>query len=346
MPTEVIKTVKSSGGDYTSLSAYEAGEQKDLVAADEIAVAECHNLEDTYTDTNLSFSGWTTDATRFIHIRTPVTASHSGVFGTGSFRLKFVNTGGSNRLGLVLSEFAQVSDILFSVQTDSTGQQAASQNTVVSTTQTFERCIFRGLGGVGSGQERGPWQAGGDGLYHNCVAYDLDQGFIQSHATGTIDTRNCVAQNIANNGFWSAGAGTFTATNCIAQDCTDGFTAGVTGDYNISDIASDAPGGNSVQATLTFADKAGDDFHLSPSDTSAIDAGDDLSAHFSDDIDGQTRPMGESWDIGVDEYGGAAITHHRWKRDLQYVRSGGSRTAMTKRAAERRYRRLVSGGRR
>lgn len=40
MATEVIKTIKSSGGDYTTLHAFKAGEVRDLVAADEIAVAE------------------------------------------------------------------------------------------------------------------------------------------------------------------------------------------------------------------------------------------------------------------------------------------------------------------
>ena len=43
MATEIVHTIRASGGDYTTLSAWEAAQQRDLVAADEIAVAECYN---------------------------------------------------------------------------------------------------------------------------------------------------------------------------------------------------------------------------------------------------------------------------------------------------------------
>ncbi|MFX1269789.1 MAG: hypothetical protein ACFFAK_17655, partial [Promethearchaeota archaeon] len=46
-----------------------------------------------------------------------------------------------------------------------------------------------------------------------------------------------------------------------------------------------------------------EDLHLEPSGHSALDTGTDLSASFTDDIDGETRPTGaNSWDIGADEY--------------------------------------------
>ena len=69
-------------------------------------------------------------------------------------------------------------------------------------------------------------------------------------------------------------------------------------------------GGNThdkVSQTISFADSANKDFHLSSSDTSAKDAGADLSADanlaFSTDIDSTTRTG--SWDIGADETSGA-----------------------------------------
>jgi len=43
MATEVIHTLKASGGDYTLMSTWEATEQRDLVAADEIEILECYN---------------------------------------------------------------------------------------------------------------------------------------------------------------------------------------------------------------------------------------------------------------------------------------------------------------
>ena len=67
MPTEVVHTIRASGGDYTSLSAWQTAQKRDLVADDEIAVAECY---DDWTGNGLSedilIDGWTTDSTRHI----------------------------------------------------------------------------------------------------------------------------------------------------------------------------------------------------------------------------------------------------------------------------------------
>ena len=43
MPTTIIKTIKpAGGGDHLTLNAFDSVEQKDLVAANEILIAECH----------------------------------------------------------------------------------------------------------------------------------------------------------------------------------------------------------------------------------------------------------------------------------------------------------------
>ncbi|MFH1666726.1 MAG: hypothetical protein ABIA17_04055, partial [Elusimicrobiota bacterium] len=63
------KTIKSSGGDYTSLTAWEAGEQADLVALDRVAVAECYDFESV--ESPISINGWTTDAGHYIKIYVP-----------------------------------------------------------------------------------------------------------------------------------------------------------------------------------------------------------------------------------------------------------------------------------
>jgi hypothetical protein len=55
----------------------------------------------------------------------------------------------------------------------------------------------------------------------------------------------------------------------------------------------DAPGLNSKQATVTFVNAAGGDFHIDETDEEAIGFGTDLSGHgtypITRDIDGQTR---------------------------------------------------------
>lgn len=68
MATTVTKTIKSSGGDYTSLSSFEAALPSSLVSNDEVWVAECYNFQDT---TGVLWSGATTDATRYVRVYAP-----------------------------------------------------------------------------------------------------------------------------------------------------------------------------------------------------------------------------------------------------------------------------------
>lgn len=75
---------------------------------------------------------------------------------------------------------------------------------------------------------------------------------------------------------------------------------------NISNVAADASGIHSKNSTtVAFVNAASKDFHFSPADTAAKEAGVDLSADpnlpFAVDIDGQARPGGNAWDIGADE---------------------------------------------
>src|SRR5688572_23190266 len=66
MATTITRTVAASGGDYTSLSAWEAAEQGDLVALDEIHEAE---VQVGLTDTSaVTIDGSVTDATRYLRV--------------------------------------------------------------------------------------------------------------------------------------------------------------------------------------------------------------------------------------------------------------------------------------
>ena len=73
---------------YTSLSAWEAGENRDLTATDEIAVAR---IEGTWTNPDtaaLVINGWTTGPDNYIKIYTASEARHSGVWNAGKYRLE------------------------------------------------------------------------------------------------------------------------------------------------------------------------------------------------------------------------------------------------------------------
>ncbi|PIR58088.1 MAG: hypothetical protein COU71_00525, partial [Parcubacteria group bacterium CG10_big_fil_rev_8_21_14_0_10_38_31] len=87
-----LKSIPSANC-YTSLSAWETAEQRDLTATDEIAVAR---IEGTWTNpdtTPVTIDGWTTDATRYIKIYTTTEARHTGKWDNTRYRLESGNFG-------------------------------------------------------------------------------------------------------------------------------------------------------------------------------------------------------------------------------------------------------------
>jgi len=313
MATTVTKTVKPSGGDYGTLSAWEAGQQGDLVAADEIRVAECYAMSDT---TRLVIDGWTTDATRYIKITVPAAERHDGKYNTAKYRMEVSSD--------VTLSYYEAHILVEGVQFQSTSS-SGNYRTVYDLVGEagwfeFRECIFKGvLSSTAAPTAAVDIRTGGQTVYfRNCLFYDFINGtndiagIINVSATQYV--YNCTFQN-SYKGIYVFG-GTTVAKNCLAQSCTDGYNGSFTSStYNCSDITSDAPGTNPVTGSVTFVDAANDDFHLASGDTVAKDAGTDLSADanlaFSIDIDGVTRTG--SWDIGADEYvaaGGSANTYY------------------------------------
>lgn len=292
MATEVIKTVKSSGGDYTSLAAFEAGEQRDLVTADEIATARCFSFTDTAF---ANFDGWTTDATRYINVETDGNSRHNGKWDDSKYKLE-VNA-------------ATVARVFEYVHF--TGLQIASSYVGSSTTcisvlivqLTMNRCLVKLSPSAAVSSSTGI-SVSGPIMCTNTIIYDLDVGISMAFSSVTIDVFNVTAYNCTT-GF-QAISGNITLKNCLAQACVDGYSGAVLGTStnNCSDIASDAPGSNPVTGSVSFVDVTNDDFRLDSSDTVARGAGADLSASFTDDVNGDLR---SAWDIGADEFASLVV---------------------------------------
>jgi hypothetical protein len=320
--TERLKTIKSSGGDYTSLSAAEAGEDDlgDLVSRDEWMHFSCYAMEDT---TAVTIDGWTTDSTRYILIDTPTSDRHGGKWSTNKYRIVY-----SSRYNAVINIKEQYVDI-YGLQISGRIGIAFDGGTD-KYVSSIGCCIIKGEN-VDSDYEIGvllqPSGFSADSVIKifNCIIYDFGgTTYNRSYSCGirnaidssnlSLHVYNCTIHNCSIGIRKSIGDyGYFK--NVLTQSCYDGFYTSWNwelGEYsnNLSDISDDAPGTNSRSSQdVTFVDESGDDFHLASTDAGALNYGvsDPGSGLFSDDIDGETRSG--TWDIGADEYvaSGASI---------------------------------------
>jgi len=326
MPTEIIKDVGGGANHYPSLTTWEAGEQGNLVALDQIHTARCF----AYEDSGVTIDGSTTDPTRYLQITVDPSARHAGVWDSTKFRIRI--TGATASCVGALDEHVRVSGLQLDVAcSNNYGAQGVwvylAGGSRADEEIQIDGCLMRGTYYSGSGEPGSNAfgvhaQSGGAGCtvkVSNCIAYDMrgpgttgGRGFF-NYAVTAGRIYNCTAYN-CNIGFRN-GWNPCIAKNCLAQACTDGFfssaawAAGTTN--NASDIASDAPGTTTYTGTATFVNAAAKNFHLAADDFS-IDYGVNLSADafypITTDIDDQTRSG--TWDIGADEYiaaGGAFL---------------------------------------
>lgn len=322
MPTLRTVTVKSSGGDYTSLSAAEAGEQADLVTLDRQLDIACYAMEDT---ARVLFDGWTTDATRYIRVYTPASERHDGKWNASKYRLN-ITTAAFFTATDFLELHTRVEGLQISVTPDGNGRIAVGMTGGCR----IGGCVIRSLAGSFSGQ-RGivsDHSLGHAYVYNNVIYSDSrSTGDGVSLSTGNFTYKPFVYNNTIHNfnvGLQRDAGNGVVAKNNLVQSCTTcyGSTYDAASTNNVSEDAT-SPNASLRNRSATFVDEASFDFHLASGDTAARDAGADLSADaalsFTTDIDGQTRSG--TWDVGADEYvapagGGSAVP-----RMMRYFRN-------------------------
>jgi hypothetical protein len=315
MATVVTRTIRPSGGDYTSIESWQAGEQRDLVAANEIARAECGS----FTDPAIGFSllGWTTDGTRHVIIEAAPEARHNGVWDAPNrYRLHMT---GTNYIGVW---FAQNDTIVRGIQIHK--QCPVLPNDIEQVARCTAAILMDGV----MVTYTQPLVAADDpsGFYiSNFWPNRTNQGFINCIAFGvrdgagkgrgfSIDTSDpdfLVYNNTAVDcriGF--QGYPQYYKNNIAA--CDIGFVVDEVGwrEY-AANLSTDntAPLGNGGirNAVVTFENPTARDYRLAATDTSgAKDSGADLSIDtrrvVTTDIAGITRPQGSGFDIGAFEY--------------------------------------------
>ena len=303
MATLVTHTLRSSGGDYTTMSAWEAGEQRDLVALDEQEVLECYNDWPGGLVDSVNVAGWTTDATRYIRVMTPVTERHTGIPQTGFFIQK-----GLAWVPLIgLHADYMVLEGLDVINTDSNGTGITLGG---ASSVKVESCICKG-------GRHGFESFSSVSFKHylrNCLAYECSVGFMLWSTAARLSSHlhSCTAVDCSGTGFASNVLyvpDTVYYKNCLGAGNGTDFNLHVSNNVaycaSADATADDAGGtGNRINQTFTFEDAANDDYHLASTDAGAIGYGTDLSSDpdypFSDDVDGDTRAA--PWDIGFDQY--------------------------------------------
>jgi len=284
-----------------------------------IAVAECYPMEDP---TPVTIYGWTTSTTNYIEIRTPAAYKHSGKWDTNAY---IMDVGAANADSIYINEAnVRINGLQIYLSKDdadtSNGIEIYGDGTNPDDIR-ISNCIIKGKGNYATNNKRGIFApnvgaAGSKIRIWNNIIYDFKgaganyYGAYVRNANRTYYIYNNTLVNCAY-GFYRD-SGVDILMNNITQDCPDGFSGGgwdASSDYNLSDIASDAPGSNSRNsATVTFVNKTNKDFHIAEDDANALDFGINLSTDtylsFGADIDGDARSG--NWDIGADEFNGSS----------------------------------------
>src|SRR3972149_3767269 len=294
---------------YASLNAAMTAEARNLVTADEIAEFICMSSHANHTADTTPVSQWatewTTDATRYVDIKTDSASRHAGVWSDTKYRI-VVNADPDADPGVVQLSFPYGRSTGIQVKNTWTGAgnpKAAYFGYGTSGHWRVSKNILVGGSGaniVNSG-----------GYFFNNILYYFSgatrgTGVIRGNG-GSWQVYNNTAVGFSSGYYNEDDGGTSTSDfiNNLGEGNTTDFEAGwswSTGTgYNASSDGT-APGTNS-RTSQTFTFEAGtDNYHLASNDAGARDYGvsDPGSGLFSDDIDGETRSG--TWDIGADEY--------------------------------------------
>lgn len=321
MADPVIKTIKPSGGDYTSLTNWESGRQADLTSA----APEWAEQYAGTTETALTINGWTTTATNGIKIYAAASDRHTGVWDDNKAKLSKANVATITNY----EDFVAFDGLQIAVTSVNGGSEdcitSAGATYASGATLVISNCLIKGatsgtynqiginipttainlvvklfndvVYGIGTAaNSRAVTLASGQASsIYNCT---LIGGQYAIRTTGTITAKNVYAGG-SSSGDFSAASGSLNLTTCASSDTTAAGTA-------LDSIAINTTNFTNVTA-------GSEDFRL-PGIGSALyhvgtdTSGDSAPLNFTIDINGDTYYSTRS--IGADEYvaaGGSMI---------------------------------------
>jgi hypothetical protein len=337
-------TPGTNGAHYASLQAMvtgEVGAAPDLVGDSAILNVECSVFGGNAADTTACVvSGFTTDATHYVNIYTPVAGRPLGTWDDTKYRLAVANPGGNGVLD-IRQEFTR----LVGIQVRKTASNASDQmvltvGSIGNTSAVYlSECIVRNVPGDAF-RGAGIWVVDADVTVYvlNCIIYGFPDVVSNYASAVMVETGAAyVYSTTAIGGFLGLFVGTGATCNAknsyFAETSTDGSAASITngGTFNqttcaVSDGSTlvDAGLRNIAHNTTTFTNvtPGSENYHL-PSGSPLIDVGTNTSGeadplNFTTDIDLQTRTG--TWDIGADERVTAAtVTMDMWLGRQSYA---------------------------
>ena len=305
--TDTVKTVKSAGGDYSTLASWNAGQAKTISVGDR-EIAECYAFLDT---TRVDVLGWVVPSGAEIIIRAAAGNQHNGTFGTG-YRLESA----ANYYAplWVRADYVTVQGI--STTYTHADIITASPNTLdVAVSLAGPTKIINCLARHSIPSDSG---SGDAAIYCNSPTIIVNTIAIQDNGAHAIVVQagdyllyNVTGINLNGKAFriGYSGTGTVLAKNCYFHSTdvpwtNDGIgTLTVTTSMHSTAQVQTGSTGSKAYSTANFVSVTADaeDLHV-VTGSALIAAGTDLSADadypFSTDIDGDTRSA--PWTVGVD----------------------------------------------
>lgn len=324
--TRYVNTASTPGGDgttnettganraYAGITEWEAAEQTDLVANDQVHHVLCCGA--TADNTNgFNVAGWTVDATRYIIIEAnpaePDGRNYSAAISENHYRI--VETANGNSLTISSIRYTR----LIGLQIYGTPSPMSNDRIIMYlingdyTIVNGCKCLWRGGGTNGHGID----------MHNTTENVQVRNCFVNGNNNvdfrGLVNRGSTLKNYFSNNtivngniGIDDLGTGNVVvAKNNLIYNCTTSYDAvsfDASSDYNSTDNAETTGGANDRQSqTFDFANEAGLDYSLTRNDTGGLNVGTDLSGDadnpVTEDNRGVSRPQDGAYDIGAFE---------------------------------------------
>jgi hypothetical protein len=348
-------------GSYNSSHLNLAGPPYDLVAGDYQLNWPCYK-DAVMDDGFFEIDDYTTAADNYIRIYTPVDSSevgasqrHNGTAGTG-FVLQSTCSSGCNHNFKIYDEHVRVEGIEIDGSAITALVYAGLYTKNISATSDIriDKVLvydFTKLSTPSSNSEvYGIYISEGSARVTNSIVYNITNENagagttaigIRHGSSGTSSFYNNTVYKVVNSGNstdatygFNVNGGTVTATNNYVGGTSGGssaadFSGTMTQSYNMSSdsTAEGTTRDNKAPVDQFVSITAGsEDLHLK-SGADAINAGDDLTGTFNDDIDSASRGTGTTtWDIGADEAADVTLADHAAGQEADKFDTGSSVT--------------------